>query len=202
MKRVLLVTDGWVHPPLRARWILHKLFAEMKGFSFGHVRSLEALPQDLAAHSALVLYLHHKRISPQAVTALAWFVSQGGGILGLHSATASFRDEPRYHQILGGRFVGHGKVEPFRVTPVGGSDTFSDLSSFTVRDELYDHELQPGIEPHFTAEFDGREIPVVWTHLFGRGRVCYTSPGHRAATFRNESYRQVLLRGLAWVCGA
>jgi type 1 glutamine amidotransferase len=173
----------------------------MKRFSFEHVPSLEGFSKDLADYAALVIYLHHKRISPPALTALVWFVSQGGGILGVHSATASFRDEPRYHQILGGRFVGHGKVEPVRVTPVGGSDIFSDLSAFTVRDELYDHELQPGIEPHFTAEFGGREIPVVWTHRFGRGRVCYASPGHRSATLRNETYQRVLQRGLAWVCG-
>jgi type 1 glutamine amidotransferase len=200
MKRVLLVTDGLIHPPVTARRVLHKTLGEMKGFAFEHIRSLEALPEEPDA-AALVIYLHHKRISSRALAALEAFASQGGGVLGVHTATASFKEEPRYHKILGGRFVGHGKVEPFEVTPTGASDLFPGLPAFTVRDELYEHELEPGIEPHFTARHQGRDIPVVWTQQYGRGRVCYACPGHRAATLRRETYQRVLQRGLAWVCG-
>ena len=37
------------------------------------------------------------------------FVRAGGGVLAIHSATASFKGSPAYFEVLGGRFVGQGK---------------------------------------------------------------------------------------------
>jgi type 1 glutamine amidotransferase len=201
MKRVWLVSDGLVHPPITARRILHKVMAGTAGFTVERSRSLGAPPPDLRSLAAVVIYFHHQRISRRALSRLDAFVREGGGLLGVHSATASFKVEPGYHRILGGRFVGHGPVEAFEVTPVDGSDLFAGLSAFTVKDELYDHELEAEIEPHFTARLGEREIPVVWTRRYGRGRVCYACPGHRAATLRDETYQKVLQRALAWVGG-
>lgn len=70
--------------------------------------------------AALVLYFHHKTLSPAALTRLEAYARQGGGILALHSATASFKDCLPYFDILGGRFIGHGKVEPFEMVNRGG----------------------------------------------------------------------------------
>lgn len=200
MKRVLLVTDGIFHPPLLARWRLRRALEEMAGFSFQHLRSLEKLPSDLVGFSALVLYFHHREISRGALSRLEAFCSGGGGLLGVHSATASFKGQPGYHRILGGRFTGHGKVEAFQMRPVGGSEPFGGIPALTVRDELYWHQLAPGVQPHFTAQDEEREHAAVWTYHYGRGRVCVTVPGHRAATLRHPTYRQILQRGLSWVC--
>lgn len=201
MKRVLLVTDGLFHPPLFARRVLHKTLAEMDGFEFQHIRSMEKLPGNLNEFSALVIYLHHQRISEAALTALDEFVSNGGGILGVHSATAAFQDQLHYFEILGGRFIGHGPIEPFDVKPLPESEIFAGIPAFTVKDELYIHELQPGITPHFTTTHEGKQVPMVWTYHYGQGRVCYAVPGHRTETMRDKTYQKILQRGLAWVCG-
>jgi len=201
MKRVLLVTDGLFHPPLFARRVLHKTLAEMDGFEFQHIRSMEKLPGNLNEFSALVIYLHHQRISEAALTALDEFVSNGGGILGVHSATAAFQDQLHYFEILGGRFIGHGPIEPFDVKPLPENEIFAGIPAFTVKDELYIHELQPGITPHFTTTHEGKQVPMVWTYHYGQGRVCYAVPGHRTETMRDKTYQKILQRGLAWVCG-
>jgi type 1 glutamine amidotransferase len=201
MKRVLLVTAGFFHPPFSARKVLHKTLAELDGYEFQHSRSMEKLPGDLKDFSAMVIYLHHKKISEQALTKLDEFVSNGGGILGVHSATAAFKEQLHYFEILGGRFIDHGLVAPFEVQPVIESEFFADIPAFTVKDELYIHELQPGIVPHFTAIHAGKEIPIVWTYHYGQGRVCYAVPGHRTETMRDEIYQKILQRGLVWVCG-
>ena len=200
MKRVLLVTDGFFHPPFSARKVLHNTLAELDGFEFQHVRSMEKLPDNLKDFLALVIYLHHKNISEKALTKLDDFVSNGGGILGIHSATAAFQGQSHYFEILGGRFIGHGPIESFEVKSITDSEIFDGIRAFTVKDELYIHELQPGITPHYTATHEGQEIPMVWTYHYGQGRVCYAVPGHRTETMRNEMYQQVLQRGLAWVC--
>jgi type 1 glutamine amidotransferase len=202
MKKVLLVTDGLFHPPLLARQILRRTLDALEGYSFQHIRSLEKLPADLNTFAAIVLYFHHEELSAAALEKLDAFVSTGGGLLGIHTATASFKKVPRYFEILGGRFIGHGPLEKFVVTPVGHKDVFSGIPAFEVLDELYMHELQPGIEVHFTANQEGEDIPVVWTYSFGEGKVCYATPGHRAETLRNKSFQKLLQQGLAWVTDA
>jgi type 1 glutamine amidotransferase len=198
MKKVLLVTDGIFHPPFLGRMVLHKTLTRLDGFSFSHISSLENAPADLESFSALVLHYHHKAISDSALKRLDDFVINGGGILAIHAATASFKETLPYFKILGGRFIGHGAVEDFEVRRMR-DDVFGGIGNFIVRDELYIHELQLGIEVHFTAKHEGRDIPVVWTHRYGKGKVCYAVPGHTTGSMRNKNYQQILQRGLKWV---
>ena len=197
MKKVLLVTDGIFHPPYFGRVALEKSLAELDGFEFQHVRSMEKLPANLKDFSALVIYIHHKRISQSALTSLDAFVSDGGGILAIHSATASFKEANRFFEILGGRFIGHGAVEEIKVKKV--KDEIFDVGDFVIKDELYIHELQPGIDVHFTAKHEGKDIPVVWTYRYGKGKVCYAVPGHTTASMKHPSVQGILQRGLRWV---
>jgi type 1 glutamine amidotransferase len=201
MKKVLLVTDGIVHPPFTARIALRKALKMMQGFEFQHTNSLEKLPGSLGEFAAVVLYFHHHKISREALSGLDQFVSSGGGVLGVHTATASFKEQPDYFEILGGSFIEHGKIEPFELTPEAGSSIFADFPSFTVTDELYIHELNPGITVHFTSQYHGEEIPTIWTYRYGKGRVCYGVPGHTTKSIRNPVYQDVLRRGLQWVSG-
>lgn len=198
MKKILLVTDGIFHPPLFGRMVLHKTLKQLDCFSFDHVSSLEKLPSELNSFSALVLHYHHKTISDGALGRLDQFVKNGGGILAIHAATASFKETMPYFDILGGRFIGHGEVEKFEVRKVK-DEVFGDMGNFGVRDELYIHELKPEIDVHFTAEHEGQNIPVVWTYHYGKGKVCYTVPGHISATMSNPIYQEILRCGLKWV---
>ncbi len=197
--QVLLVTDGIFHPPLWGRLILQRALRQMPGYAFAHIRSLEDLSADLDAYSALVLHFHHKTITPAALFRLDAFVRQGGGILAIHAATASFKETLPYFDILGGRFVGHGPVTRFEVAQVR-QDVFGPLGGFSVRDELYLHALHPQIVVHYAAKHNGQDVPVVWTHQHGQGRVCYAVPGHTSQSMSNLVYRQVLRRGLGWAC--
>ena len=199
MKNILLVTDGFVHPPYRGRRALHQALAELEGFSFHHVRSLEQLPTEVDQYAALVLYFHQQAITASALARLDSFVKKGGGILAIHSATASFKNEPHYFEIIGGQFTGHGAVEDFVVRPVK-SDIFTGMGEFTVKDELYMHDLQPGIEVHFAAQHEGQDVPVVWTHCYGKGKVCYAVPGHTTESMKHPVMEEILQRGLMWVC--
>jgi type 1 glutamine amidotransferase len=209
MKKILLVTAGLFHPPLWGRLALHKVlaspFPKLGGgtgtradFTFSHVFSLEKLPTTLSSFSALVLHFHHKTISDSALKKLDDFVHKGGGILAIHAATESYKQTLPYFKILGGRFIGHGKVERFKVERAK-DNVFTGIGDFVVRDEIYLHELEPGIEVHFITKYEGRNIPIVWTYRYGRGKICYAVPGHVSSTMNNPMYRRILQRGLAWV---
>lgn len=198
-QRILLVTDGIFHPTYVGRLALHRALKQLKGFSFRHISSLEKLPPKLDTFSALVLHYHHKTISETALEKLKSYVMQGGGILAIHAATASFKDTLPYFEILGGRFIGHGPVERFDVEKLKDG-VFDGIDNFGVTDELYIHELNPNIDVHFTAKHEDKDIPVVWTYRYGNGKVCYAVPGHTTESMRNGTYQELLKRGLVWVC--
>jgi len=104
---------------------------------------------------------------------------------------------------LGGRFSGHGPVEAFDIRPASAeNEVWGGIEPFTVEDELYLHDLQPDIQVHFTAQYDGEAQPMVWTRTLGNGRVCYVCPGHHAETMKQPEMEEILKRGLKWVCGA
>lgn len=198
MKKVLLVTDGLFHPTFLGRMALHKALKQLKDFSFVHVSSLERSPSDLSPFSALVLHYHHKTVSNAALGKLDRFVKNGGGIIAIHAATASFKETLPYFEILGGRFIGHGPVQEFEVRRVS-DEIFGGIDNFVVNDELYIHDLQPAIQVHFMSQLEGKEVPVLWTYRYGKGKVCYAVPGHTTGSMRNKTYQRILQRGLMWV---
>jgi uncharacterized protein len=202
MKReILLVSSGIFHPPLGGRRSLARLLGKMADQIFAHSQSLERREAaDLSRFAAVVLYFHQSRISPAALDRLEGYVRGGGGLLAIHSASASFKQEPRYAALLGGRFVGHGPVERFTLHQVE-SEIFGGVGDFSVMDELYLHEHPPGIRVHYTARTGGQDVPVVWTQDYGPGRVCCLGPGHRAATVRLPAFQALVRRGLLYVAG-
>ena len=75
-------------------------------------------------------------------------------------------------------------MEKFEVKRV--KDDIFDIGDFVIKDELYIHELEPGIDVHFTAKHKGRDIPVVWTYHYGKGNVCYAVPGHTTGKYEKS----------------
>ena len=201
-KNILMISDGKIHPPLMGRFWLRNTLAGMQGCDFTHVNSMEDLLElNLNRFDGMVLYFHHRKISEATLDTFDFFVSGGGGVLAIHSATASFKDADRFTDILGGKFSGHGPVESFDIMPVSPpSEIFDRIPQFAVKDELYLHDLQPDIETHFTTLYEGQPVPVVWTRTHGCGRVCFASPGHRATTMRVNEYQRILTHSLTWVC--
>ena len=200
---ILLVSDGLFHPSVPARFWLRRALAGLPGYPFRRVSSLEALP-GLAPgpFHAIVLYVHHERISPAALDALDAFLDAGGGLLALHSASASYKNEPHFYELLGGHFVEHGPVEEFLVQSAAApDDVFGDLPAFSVRDELYRHEYGATNRIHYYTDVDGVREPVVWTRRQGRGRVCYCALGHTASVMGQPEVQQIVQRGLVWAAG-
>ena len=203
MTEILYVSDGFFHPPIKARKVVRDVITAVPGYQVTQVKHLKALCKlDMTRFQAIVLYVHHKHIAPDTVTALEQFVQGGGGLLAIHSATASFKEEPRYFDMVGGRFIGHGPVEPIAIRPADKDDEiFGGIGSFTVTDELYVHELKADIQVHFQTTYQDQSAPMVWTRLMENGRVCYVCPGHRTETMQQPEIQEILRRGLKWTCG-
>ena len=205
MSHVLLVSDGFFHPPFMARRVVDRVLTAVGNnvgdIQFTRTRSLNSIVGlDMRQFSAIVLYFHRDHLALDALETFEQFVQDGGGVLAIHSATASFKGHTRYFDVLGGEFAGHGPVEQFTIEPALTNDPiFGEIGTFTVEDELYVHDLQPDMDVHFTATYEGKPQPLIWTRTVGDGRVCYVGPGHRAATMRQPQMQEILRRGLTWV---
>jgi uncharacterized protein len=49
--------------------------------------------------------------------------------------------------------------------------------------------------------YDRPNYPSTWAHRYGKGRVFYTSMGHREDIWTNPVFQQVLLGGMNWALG-
>lgn len=196
-KRILEISAGIEHPSLRARWFLHRILAG--GWDVQQAQSIEgALRLTEGGFDAAVVYLHRRRISDAALDALEDFVTKGGGLLGIHSATASFKQNRRWFELMGGRFVSHAAIKVIELVP--RTELFALLGSFHVRDELYVHELRTDITVHYLGKQGDVTAPIVWTRAQGSGRVCYLGPGHLSATLANPDMVALIRQALKWVC--
>lgn len=200
---VILVSSGIFHPNLLARATLRRILSGAERFSLRKVASLEqAVELDWADYAALVLYVHHKRISDEALAWLDGYLRGGGGLLALHSASASFKALQRYQAMLGGRFRAHGRVSRFRVRPgEGAARQFGVDAPFEVFDERYLHEMIEVDSVDFVSEGPEGAEPFVWTRRHGAGRVCYCAAGHTAASLRHPQVQRILVNGLIWAAG-
>ncbi len=202
-KRVLVVSAGLVHPTLTARRHLEGIIGAHGLIDHTTVHDVEALARlGQEEFSGAVLYFHRRRISDRALDALDRFVKRGGGLLAIHGASASFKKTPRYFDVLGGRFVGHGKIEPYTVFRIGGDDPLFTVSEpFAVTDELYIHRYDSDVIVHYATEKTGRTEPVVWTKAHGEGRVCYISLGHVSEVLAGKEVRQIITDALSFIAG-
>lgn len=132
---------------------------------------------------------------------LAAFVAAGGGLLALHGATSSFRSSRAYHALIGATFVEHGPRHNFTVMPMQWSHPVTqDVGAFTVNDELYvqEYDFGGGMEIHMVAAYLNRIQPMVWTRVYGEGRICYIAMGHDRAVWEHPQIWQLTRNAIAW----
>lgn len=148
----------------------------------------------------------------------------GKGFIGMHSATDTFGhfgarsqggDDP-YIKMIGAEFIKHGPQQVAKMEIVDGSfpglkDGFATHGgSFTINDEWYAlKHFQDDLHVILVQSTAGMKgdvyqrpnYPATWARPFGKGRVFYTSMGHREDVWENPMYQGLLLGALAWSTG-
>ena len=144
-------------------------------------------------------------------------IAAGKGFVGFHSATDSFqRREPDqrdpYIAMLGGEFVSHGPQQEATVTVT--SPKFPGIAKAGVGKSLRLHEEWYALEKFskdlhviLVQETEGMNggcyqrppFPATWARMHEKGRVFYTSFGHRDDIWTNPVVQKIMLGGIAWV---
>ena len=158
-------------------------------------------------------------ISKDGLKALLDAVHGGKGFLGAHCATDTFgkhrgmgADDP-YIRMIGGHFAGHGAQQKARIVVVDptfpGADTFG-KQEFELLDEWYSQKYLADdlhvILAHDTKAMEGKDyhrpdFPETWARKHGKGRVFYTSMGHREDVWENPKFQGLLVGALGWATG-
>jgi type 1 glutamine amidotransferase len=152
--------------------------------------------------------------------ALLKAIEEGKGFIGSHCASDTFHspgqrnaNQPKeqidpYIHMLGGEFISHGKQQKawMRVTSPNFPGT-KGVSDFNMLEEWYAlKNFTPDLHVILAQDCEGMEgrdyqrglFPATWARMHGKGRVFYTSMGHREDVWTNPTFQQILLGGIAW----
>jgi len=152
--------------------------------------------------------------------ALKNYIHNGGGFLGIHSATDFGYEWAWYGKMVGGYFLGHPNprnVQKARLQIVDKKSpaTKNLPDTLTRADEYY--SFKPGSNPadlHVLIKLDentmdyGRQTnlkmgdhPISWYHDYDGGRAFYTAMGHTDASFSEPFVLNHILGALQYTMG-
>ena len=210
MREALIVWGGWPghDPDLCASMIRGWLRKE--GFSVRVETTTEVFLDPAIKKLSLVIpiYTMAKIEKPEAL-ALCEAVKEGVGLAGHHGGMCdAFRDNVDYQFMCGGQWVAHpGNIIDYKVDITRPEDPImAGLKGFEHRSEQYYMHVDPAIEVLATTTFngdhaawiDGTIMPVVWKKRYGKGRVFYSSLGHRAYELDVPEIKTLMTRGMLW----
>ncbi|MFW6062239.1 MAG: ThuA domain-containing protein, partial [Planctomycetota bacterium] len=138
MKKVLMIVGG-AHHPFGPCGRIGKQFLETTGkYELDVTEDLDALPR-LGPYDAVMVYTCGLEMTPEQFESLREFVRDGGGLVGVHSATASFRNQPEWFDLVGSEFLTHPREHPhFRVRIADPDHSITArLGEFDITDEFY-----------------------------------------------------------------
>ena len=112
--------------------------------------------------------------------------------------------------MTGAQWVAHpGNDGTEYMVNVSNDDYFTKgMSDFKVSSEQYYIHVDPAVKVYATTRFpvaDGPhvangevDVPVVYTKMWGKGKVFYTTLGHLANVFDIPEAFEIMKRGLIW----
>lgn len=156
--------------------------------------------------------------NPAQSKAFTEYIENGGGFVGIHSASGSERTNPDFKRILGGTFKWHTPNQKFNVVVVDKNhpSTQGVPAVWTWKDEGYLCDLVPGLHvilemdttsvpkpprEKWAMKFEGNRFPLAWSHTVGKGRSFYTALGHDIACYTDPVFRKHIQGGIFWVLG-
>lgn len=161
-------------------------------------------------------------MSPQGKQNLLDAVKNGKGFGGCHCASDTFHtpgdrlsaqsDPDPYIKMIGGEFIRHGRQQPatMRVTGKDFPGVSAAGESFSLNEEWYSlKNFAPDMHVILVQETEGMSdddykrppYPATWARNEGKGRVFYTSMGHREDVWTNKIFESILTGGLNWILG-
>ncbi|CAM3430546.1 ThuA domain-containing protein [Marinicrinis lubricantis] len=213
-RKALIFQGGWQgHEPEQVADILAGILRE-EDFDVEISDTLECLADGERLHSfdLIVPNWTQGKIEGPHLRNLLDTIAEGTGLAGLHGGMGdSFRMETDYQFMVGGQWVAHPGNDGVEYT-VNILDPEHPLTKgmkdFQVKSEQYYMHVDPAVQVHATTRFPVAEgpytangtvdMPVVWSKMWGQGKVYYCSLGHVAKIVRMPEVIQLMRYGMTW----
>ncbi len=161
-------------------------------------------------------------MSARGKAALLDAVANGKGFVGSHCASDTFHtpgdafqnqeEKDPYIAMLGGEFIRHGKQQKARMTVV--NPEFPGIAAagegFNMLEEWYSLKnfaddlhvlLVNETEGMEGSDYDRPPFPATWARRHQKGRVFYTSMGHREDVWTDPVFQSIFVGGIEWAAG-
>jgi len=210
MTKALIVWGGWDgHEPEGMAKLLGSSL-EKRGVEVTISDTLDAFKDmDLTQFDLIVpIWTMGTIAKDQLMPVLEAVREHGVGIGGVHGGMCdAFRNETEWQFMTGGQWVAHpgndGVEYTVEINPNESSPITAGIPSpLHIKSEQYYMHVDPAIRVLATTTFpDGTVMPVVWTKMYGKGRVFYCSLGHHVDVIEPEPILEMVTRGLLWAAG-
>ncbi len=213
MKKALVFYGGWSgHTPVETAHIFKDIL-EKNGFSVTMSDTLSVLDnyEDIADYDLFVPMWTMGEIGAEQCRNICKAVENGAGIAGCHGGMCdSFRNDTNWQFMTGAQWVAHpGNGQATYTVNMKKANPFTgDLEDFTYTGEQYYIHVDPAINVYATMDFptvDGPHaangkvtMPVVFTKMWGKGKVFYSSMGHTYKDFDIPQVKTIMERGFLW----
>ena len=216
-RKALIVWGGWDgHEPDKiARFFEQILKAENFTVEVSDTLDSFADEEKVNGMTLLIPIFTMSEITPAQRDPVLKAVSEKGvGLAGCHGGMCdAFRLDTEWQFMTGAQWVSHpgndGVKYPVNIVAGKNHPITQGLDDFEVCSEQYYLHVDPGAEvlattPFPTAGVEGPHVqnkcqmPVVFTKMYGGGRVFYNSLGHHCDVLEAPIPRELMRRGFLW----
>ena len=213
MKKALMVWGGWAgHEPEQT---VNRFapFLREQGFEVRIEDNMNvyADAEYMNSLSLVVPIWTMGTIEPESEKGLLDAVKSGVGLAGWHGGTGdAFRNNTGYQWMIGGQWVSHpGNIINYTVQiSENAHEITRGIGEFSMHSEQYYMHTDPGnnvlATTTFSGDYEGADwiagtvMPVLWTRMWGQGRVFYSALGHVNSDFEVTEARETIERGMLW----
>ena len=141
------------------------------------------------------------------------YIQNGGGFVGIHSASDTEHHWPFYAEMIGAQFKNHPAIQDAKIN-VNQENQHSSTShlgiTFNHKDEWYNFKKPVADYVNVLLDLDessykgpqmGGYHPIAWYHEFKGGKVFYTGMGHTNEAYDSPQFIQHLKEGILWSGG-
>ena len=213
--KALIVWGGWPghEPELVARRFTRLL--QENGFEVEVADTLEAFldVEHLKQLDLIVPLWTMGTITPEQCAAVLEAVASGVGIAGTHGGMCdAFRQDVNWQFMTGAQWIAHpgndGTKYRVNIRRGASSPIIDGIEDFDVVSEQYCLHVDPCINVLATTRLPVKggyhvtngeyDMPVLYTKMWGYGRVFYSALGHHDDVFDIPEAQETMLRGMLW----
>ena len=220
--KLILVTQslGYVHDvvkyhggPSRVQRTFEQIGKDSGLFTVETVDDVKLLTPQKLREARLIVFFTTGDLpfTDEQFDAFESWIKSGGGFFGIHCATDTLANHPRYPKLIGGTFDGHPWEQDQTVTIKVHDSDWAACKPFvpqsTFQEEIYQFKNFDPKQVRVLMSLDMEKtelkypihVPIAWAKNFGKGKIFYTSLGHRDDVWANAKYQAHLLGAIEWL---